>query len=105
MSSTQPMKFEYFRHGTEVWGFKITEGRWTDTTILINQISDNLEDPLGGITLDYQVLTVTQGMDHEGRDKAEFESVLNDVLTETLSRAVEYVKQSQEYETRNTNTE
>jgi hypothetical protein len=80
----------------EVWGIKITDGKYNGTSFSINEL--DIEDGNKDLQLDYTVIASPEGIAVEEVKGPEFEKVLNEIMTDIITKAVD------EYENRKSNS-
>ena len=80
----------------EVWGIKITDGKYNGTSFSINELDQ--DDDNKDLQLDYTVIASPEGMAVEDVNGPEFEKVLNEIMTDIITKAVD------EYENRKSNS-
>jgi ribosome-associated toxin RatA of RatAB toxin-antitoxin module len=80
----------------EVWGVKILDGKFENTTFSINELDQN--DTNQSLELDYTVLSAPEGMVIEDVAGSEFDDVINFIIRDILQKAVN------EYENRKSNS-
>ena len=82
--------------GKEVWGVKILDGKFENTTFSINELDDN--DTNQSLELDYTVLSAPEGMVVEDVAGEEFNDVISFIIKDILKKALD------EYENRKSNS-
>jgi len=80
----------------EIWGVKILDGKFENTTFSINELDQN--DGNQSLELDYTVLSAPDGMVVEDVAGSEFDEVINFIIRDILQKALD------EYENRKSNS-
>jgi hypothetical protein len=80
----------------EVWGIKITDGKYNGTSFSINELDQ--DDGNKDLQLDYTVIASPEGMAVEEVNGPEFEKILGEIMTDIITKAVD------EYENRKSNS-
>lgn len=94
-----PVKYEPWvikNENQEVWGIKVTDGKYNGTSFSINEIDQ--EDGDKDLQLDYTIVSAPEGIAIEDVSGPEFEVVLNEIMTDIITKAVD------EYENRKSNS-
>lgn len=87
------VKYSPWRNGEEQWGVKIEEGRFTDTTISINNISLGQDET--SLEVDFNFLTVTAGTDPENTERTEFDQLLQPIIEDIIRTAINLMEQDE----------
>ena len=80
----------------EVWGIKITDGKYKGTSFSINELDQDEGDK--DLQLDYTVIASPEGMTVEEVNGPEFEKILSEIMTDIITKAAD------EYENRKSNS-
>ena len=80
----------------EVWGVKILDGKFQNTSFSINELDQN--DAKQSLELDYTVLSAPDGMTVESVNGEDFDETINFIIRDILQKALD------EYENRKSNS-
>jgi hypothetical protein len=80
----------------EVWGIKITDGKYNGTSFSINELDQ--DEGSKDLQLDYTVIASPEGMTVEEVNGPEFEKILSEIMTDII------IKAADEYENRKSNS-
>ena len=80
----------------EVWGVKILDGKFENTSFSINELDQN--DAKQSLELDYTVLSAPDGMTVESVNGEDFDEAINFIIRDILQKALD------EYENRKSNS-
>lgn len=80
----------------EVWGVKILDGKFENTSFSINELDQN--DAKESLELDYTVLSAPDGMTVEEVKGEDFDAAINFIIRDILQKALD------EFENRKSNS-